>query len=97
MAAPKAPIPKDWWKATSPEPKIGNKALTFEQMRVKKLESLPAVLTAEDIAHYLKCHPKTVADWFAKGIVPSFKIQGRRYCREDVFLDWLAKQEAKNG
>ena len=46
---------------------------------------LPELLTLDEAAKYLKCHPNTLRQWDRKGILPAIRIgerKARRYKKE---------------
>ncbi|MGH2988995.1 MAG: helix-turn-helix domain-containing protein [Gaiellaceae bacterium] len=42
------------------------------------LASLPTLLTVEEVAAILRCQPEKVYRLAARGILPSYKVEGRR-------------------
>jgi len=52
-----------------------------------KSADLPELLTLDEAAKYLKCHPNTLRQWDRKGILPAIRIgerKARRYKKEDL-------------
>jgi excisionase family DNA binding protein len=43
-------------------------------------ESLPAFLTVDEVAAVLRCQPEKVYRLAARGVLPSYKVEGRRLC-----------------
>lgn len=52
----------------------------------RRLDQLPHVLTAADLAPLFRVDPKTVSRWGRDGRIPSFRTPGghRRFRREDI-------------
>jgi len=53
----------------------------------EKQVNLPELLTLEEAAQYLKCHPNTLRQWDKNGVLPAIRIgvkKIRRYKREDL-------------
>ncbi|MBI2550891.1 helix-turn-helix domain-containing protein [Candidatus Uhrbacteria bacterium] len=51
------------------------------------LDSLPEILTLQQTCEVLNCHPNTLRQWDAKGILPALRFGSRgdrRYRRDDI-------------
>jgi len=50
---------------------------------------IPEFLTLKEACGILKCHPNTLRQWDAKGILPAIRIgtkRVRRYKKDDIML-----------
>ena len=57
----------------------------------KKDQKMPELLTLKEACEILKCHPNTLRQWDANGILPAIRIgtkRVRRY-RKDALLKFL--------
>lgn len=54
-----------------------------------RIEDLPDVLTADDIASMLQCSPKTIYDMGARGIIPRVKVGRLVRFPKRGFIAWL--------
>ena len=71
--------------------------LEGRRLQYGQLDSLPDVLTAQEIAKFLRIHRDTVYEMFRVGKIPSFGggAQGKSLrCMKQDFIDWLSSQRA---
>ena len=59
-------------------------------------EKRPQLMTAQEIAAFLRISPKTVYNWVSLGIIPCIRFNRRlvRFERKRV-VEWLAQYEQK--
>ncbi len=53
----------------------------------KNEDKIPELLTLKEACAVLKCHPNTLRQWDAKGILPAIRIgtkRVRRYKKDDI-------------
>ncbi len=53
----------------------------------KNKDKIPELLTLKEACGILKCHPNTLRQWDAKGILPAIRIgtkRVRRYKKENI-------------
>lgn len=63
---------------------------------LKKNEKVPELLTLQEAADILKCHPNTLRQWDNKGILVAVRFgerRDRRYRKEDIMK--LLNQQKK--
>jgi excisionase family DNA binding protein len=56
-------------------------------------EASEATWTVDEASAFLKLAPKTLYKWAASGVVPSFKLGGRRRFNPKTLATWLAAQQ----
>jgi excisionase family DNA binding protein len=65
--------------------KVGTNKNQFSDFMNKK--PLPNILTLQQAAEVLNCHPNTLRQWDRKGILPAIRFgkrKDRRYKKEDI-------------
>jgi len=64
-------------------------------MKRNKARENPEIMTLQDAAEYLNCHPVTVHRLLARGELRAFRLgSGWRFRREDIDT-WIAEYEVK--
>ncbi len=53
------------------------------------------LMTAEEVAHYLNIHPRTITNMATRGELPASKVAGRWRFRKSDIDAWLEKQKPK--
>jgi len=62
-------------------------------MKRNKAREGPEIMTLQDVAEYLNCHPVTVHRLLAHGKLPAFRLGSNwRFRREDIDR-WIEKRE----
>lgn len=93
----KSEIPKDWFLVTGTT--IGRKRINaaIEKRKVSSPEELPNLMTVEEASVVLKTKKKTVADWMARKILRSVKLQRRRFTTPQWIQEFIEHEMVKHG
>jgi excisionase family DNA binding protein len=51
-------------------------------------------LTAQQVAAFLRCHPRTVRRMIRDGILPAEKVRGQFYVGGADFIAWMRESKA---
>lgn len=93
----KSEIPKDWFlQADTPKGRRRISAAA-ERQDVKTLADIPEYLSCKQVAEKLNSNPKTVADWMARRVLKSIKIQGRRKTTAQWLQEFIDRETERNG
>ena len=55
--------------------------------KMKKIESLPEIITLQEACEIINCHPNTLRNWDNEGILKAIRFgkrRDRRYRKEDI-------------